>query len=185
MKRALPWLTGAALVLVAGVITAITPAQESVDDAFLVRGGTGETVTSRTLTAAIDDVFFTEHLAVPESDWQAEGNWLVVTVTASAPLTEVDAAISLATLVIDGRVFQASERPSTSLVGERLHVGIDTVGVLAFELPSDLRTGDAELRLTIDNFTPRLDDLIAIPITLDDLPVVARTDVDAPVLGAP
>lgn len=169
MRRALPWILGGLLVIAAGAITAVTPDDESLVGATVQRGSFGDTVESRTLIATASDATFADELAVPSSDWSADGNWLIVTVVASAPTTEVDSAIQLATLVVGDRVFHSSERPSASLKGTPLRVGIDTVGTLAFELPPDVTTGTAELRLTTSYVTPELDDLVAIPFVLDDL----------------
>lgn len=185
MRRALPWLSGAALVLVAGAVTVSSPTEHALLDPFLIRGGVSEPATSRTLVVQMRAASFADEVTVEESDWSAEGNWLVVTLAASAPRTEVDAAIILATLVVDGRTFQASERLETSLVDTDLHVGADTVGGLAFELPADLDAGAAELRLTPAYSTPELDDVIAIPLVLDEVPRAASIDVGPPMLGAP
>jgi len=108
-----------------------------------------------------------------------------VTVIASAAHTEVDAAMNLATLAVGDRVFQASERPDASLMSTPLRLGIDTVGTLAFELPPDVTSGRAELRLTSSYLTAELDDLITIPLDLDDLPRTPSGELDDPELSAP
>ena len=183
MKRALPWLLGAALALSAGVISVSTPGDEVYRTPFLIRGVSEEhPVTSRTLTAMALEASFTDRVTVADAEWHSDGNWLVVTVAASAPMTEVDARIQLATLVIGDRVFQSSERPGNSLAEAELRVGIDTVGMLAFELPPDVKTGDGELRLTTSFATPVLDDVIVLPISLDDLPRTRNIDLAAPEL---
>ncbi len=187
MRRAAPWLLGAALVIVAAVVTAVTPSDEDVIGPIEVRGSFGDPVESRTLIAAATDATFTDEVVVPgaDSDWSAEGNWLVVTVVASAAHTEVDAAINLATLAIGDRVFQASERPDATLTSTSLRLGVDTVGTLAFELPPDVTFGTAELRLTSSYFTAELDDLITIPLELDELPRTPSVELDDPELSSP
>ncbi|MDQ0642756.1 hypothetical protein [Microbacterium murale] len=184
MKRALPWLIGAALALAAGVITVNTPGDEVYRAPFLIRSaGDGDPATSRTLIASVLDASFSERVTVADAEWHADGNWLVVTVAASAPRTEVDARIQLATLVIGDRVFQSSERPGNSMTEADLRVGIDTVGTLAFELPPDVRNGRAEVRLTTSYSTPVLDDVVVLPISLEDLPTANDVDLEAPTLG--
>lgn len=185
MRRATPWLLGAALVVTAGAVTAITPTDEDVIGPTEVRAAFGDPVESRTLVAAATDATFTDEVAVTGADWSAEGNWLVVTIVASAPRTEVDAAIQLATLAIGDRVFQASERPDATMKAWPLRVGIDTIGTLAFELPPDVVSGRAELRLTSSYFTDELDDLITVPLELDDLPRTPSIELDDPELSAP
>ena len=180
MRRAVPWVVGAVLVLAAGAVTATIPEEDSVLDPLLVRGGSSDTVTSRSLVVSVQDAVFAENLEVEAADWSAEGNWLVVTLEVSAAQTEKDASVGLATLTIDGRQFQASERPSASLLKTRLHVGTDVVGTLAFELPADLRSGDAELQVTTFDAIPQLDDVIALPIDLDQLSTTPRFALEAP-----
>jgi hypothetical protein len=184
MRRALPWLLGAALALTAGVITVSTPGDEVYRAPFLIHGSGGEhPVTSRTLTALTLDATFTDRVSVDDAQWHADGNWLVVTLAASAPQTELDARIRLATLVIGDRVFQSSERPGDSITDADLRVGIDTVGMLAFELPPDVQTGRGELRLTTSFATPVLDDVVVLPISLDDLPRVQNIEFAIPALA--
>lgn len=185
MKRVTAWLLGAALVITAGAVTAVTPTDEDVIGPIEMSGSFGDPVESRTLIAAATDATFADEVVVPGADWSADGNWLVVTVIASAARTEVDAAINLATLTIDDRVFQASERPDATLTSTSLRVGVDTVGTLAFELPPDVASGQAELRLTSSYFTAELDDLITIPLDLDALPRTQSVELDDPELSAP
>ena len=186
MRKALPWLVGAGLAAAAVAITAATPAPETLYTAFPIAGSFApdadpRPVTSRTLTAVVVDAAFTER--VQADQWHADGNWLVVTVAASAPRSEEDSVIALASLHVGGEVFHASERPRDPLLGERLRIGIDTVGMLAFELPADVRAGDAELRLTSEPITPRLDDVITVGLRLDDIRTVPSIDVEPPEVG--
>lgn len=183
MRRALPWLLGAVLVVAAAAVTAATPPPESLTDPFLTHGQLDERVSSRTLVATASEAMLADEITVSDSEWQAQGNWMVVTVTASARTSEVDAAIQLATFTIDGKVFQSSERPSTSLENAALRVGTDTAGVLAFELPAELASGTGELRLITAHATPELDDVTVIDIDLDRLTRVASTEISEPQLG--
>jgi hypothetical protein len=184
MRRALPWIVGGALVLVAGAVTAVTPDDDAVVSPILKTAPAGEAVESRTLIATVTEASFADEVAVADSGWSAEGDWLVVTIAASAATTEQGAAIQLATLTVGDRVFQSSERPPASLTATPLRVGIDTVGTLAFELPRDAVTGPAELRLTTSYFTAELDDMVAVPIDLDDLPRAPSIDLVDPELVA-
>jgi hypothetical protein len=184
VRRALPWLLGAVLVVVAGAIVTVTPSDDDVTAPFSVRGAPGDAVQSRTIVATVTDAAFADEIEDP-GGWSAEGNWLLVTVAASAHGTEVDATIQLATLAVDGRVFLASERPGASLRGTALRVGIDTVGVLAFELPPDVTTGTAELRLTTSYLTAELDDLVVVPLVLDGLDRTPHADIPRSEAGAP
>lgn len=184
MKRALPWLLGALLALAAVIVTISTPGDEVYRAPFLIQGpAEGDPVTSRTLTAAVLDASFADRVSTDDGDWHAEGNWLVLTIAASAPLTEVDAQIQLSTLVIGDRIFQASERPGNSITGADLRIATDTVGTLAFELPPDVTSGRGELRLTTSYSTPVLDDVVVLPVSLDELPEAQNIDLESPTIG--
>ncbi|MBT2483472.1 MULTISPECIES: hypothetical protein [unclassified Microbacterium] len=183
--RVAPWLVGAALVVAAGAVTAMTPLAAALLDPFAVRGAAGDPIQSRTLVADVRDLSFADQVTVSDADWTADGNWLVVGLTVSAPTTEVDAAIGVASLEIDGRVYQASERPSTSLVDVDLRVGTETVGVLAFELPDDIESGTAELKLSGRYPTPELDDVVAFSVDLDAASTRPSIELEPPHLGSP
>lgn len=184
MRRLLPWLVGGALALTAGIVTAVTPGDEVYRAPFLVHG-TGEPQTARSSTLVVTalEATFAERVSVDAAEWHADGNWLVVTVAASAPRTEVDARIQLATLRIGDRVFQSSERPGNSITDADLRIGIDTVGTLAFELPPDAREGMGELRLTTSYATPVLGDVNVLQVPLDGLPTAENIDLEDPTLG--
>lgn len=180
MRKALPWILGAALVLGAGAVTAVVPDEDSLTDAIVVRGAAGDEITARSLVVTLQDAVFTDRVEVEAADWSAEGNWLVVSLAAEAAQTEQDAVVGLATLTVDGRVFQASERPAVSLLQTRLHVGTPIAGTLAFELPADLRAGRGELRVTRGTSTPQLDDVIAVPLDLGALQRTPRYALESP-----
>lgn len=184
MRKALPWLLGAVLVIAAGAVTTTIPAEDSLLAPLVVRGDTDDTLTSRSMVVTMQDAVFAESLEVESAGWSADGNWLLVTLAVSATQTEKDAVIGLATLTIDGIVFQASERPSTSLLQTRLHVGTDIVGTLAFELPDDLRSGVGELQVTTFTAMPQLDEVIAVPVDLDQLETTARYSLEPPGWGS-
>jgi hypothetical protein len=182
MRRLLPWAAGAALVVAAGVVTAVTPDAGAQNAPFLVRGAMEQTVTARNLIVRVDGATFADRITVADDDWEAAGNWLVVDLSAAARTTEVDAELMLVKLVADGREFIASERPSTSLVGSDLRVGLGTGGTVAFELPADVVSGAGELRLSLPYATPHLDDVIVVPLDLDGVPRTGSIDIVEPVI---
>lgn len=185
MNRATPWLIGAGLVLAAGLVSGITPPEDSLTDAFPVHGSADQVVTTRTLVARVVQSSFAERLSDERDEWDAEGNWLVIEIAASARQSELDAEIGLASLLVDGRVFHASERLPDSLLRSPLRVGVDTTGLIAFELPASLRSGTAQLRLSAGYFTPSLDDVIMIPIDLEAAERTGTVELTAPKVGTP
>ena len=184
MRKGVPWVVGAALAAAAGLITVMTPSPDALRAPILehVRfdpdAVSQRPVVARTLTTAVIDAGFAESVEI--DDWRADGNWLVVTIAASAPRSEVDAVIELATLRVGDEIFHPSERVRGSLLGEQLRIGIDTIGMLAFELPADITSGDAELWLSSSYLTPRLDDVAAVMIPLDQLPTASSIEITPP-----
>ena len=86
---------------------------------------------------------------------------------------------------MDGRTYTASEPEPESLWRYPLRVGIGTSGVLAFELPAGVRSGSAELRLSSNDTTPALDDVISISVNLTTLDHRERLTISSPTVGAP
>lgn len=179
------WLIGAALIACAGLLSAITPSDEDVTGPFIVRGGADATASSHQLSAQVLSASFADRILADGGDWEADGNWLVVELKASATRTEVGTQIMLATLHVDGLVFRASERVPETLRSTRLHLGTDTVGYLAFELADGIRSGECELRLTAENRTPRLDDVLSLRVSLDEASRTATFELPEPEVGAP
>lgn len=178
------WIIGATLVAGAALLSTITPSDDEIVGPFLVHGAPGEQKSARTLTAQVLSATFAEQV-VSSKGFEADGNWLVLKLAASAPRTEDEAQIALAALHVDGLVFHASEQIRGSLRGEQLHVGTDTVGYLAFELADGVRAGAAELRLTPEDRTPRLDDVLVLPLSLDGLPREASVEIAEPEITGP
>jgi hypothetical protein len=159
------WLIGTGLVVVAWGVAAVTPPKEAREAPFAVHAVVGETATGRNIQATITSVQRTDRVSADE--WSADGNWVVVHLTAEAVMKE-PASLSLSTLTIGERTFSASERPD-SFRSQPLAVGIPRSGSLAFELPADLDQGSATLTLGL-RIDARLDSVIELPIDLGDLP---------------
>lgn len=181
MSGARRWIAGAALVLCAGLATALTPPADSTYDEFLV--GDGAAAAGRTLSASLTGATFARTVVSSDGDWRADGHWLIVELTASAPRSEVDAEVVLATLHVGGTVFQASERVPDTLAKRQLRVGTDTAGVLVFELPDDVTDGTAQVRLSTAYSTPQLDDVLVLSLPLDDLPAASLVELSEPMVG--
>lgn len=182
MRSSLAWLTGAALIVAAGAVTVITPDADAQHAPFFVHGTAGQPSAARNLSVQIHDAAFADQVTADDDEWHAEGNWYVVSLSAAARQTEVDATLQLVKLVVDGREFIASERPPTSLVGTDLRVGIDTNGMVAFELPDGLTAGEAELRLSLPYSTPYLDDVIVVRVDLGEAPRESTIDMAEPTI---
>lgn len=183
-RKAVATVAAAGLIVGALAVTAAIPAEQRLTAPFVIAGDGSSALTSRTIIATVTEWNFADSITF-DDEWSAEGNWLVVTLSASAPHTEDDAQIGLATLTVDGRTYTASERVPESLWRYPLRVGIGTSGVLAFELPAGVRSGSAELRLSSNDTTPALDDVISISVNLTTLDHRERLTISSPTVGAP
>ncbi|GAA1924241.1 hypothetical protein GCM10009775_15720 [Microbacterium aoyamense] len=166
MKRALQWTIGVSLVVAAWGVSALTPPEDAREAPFPVRASIGEPAVGRNLHATISSVRHAD--TVTSGDWSADGNWIVVELSAGAILEP--GGLFLTTLETDGRTYSASERVST-MRRQSLDAGLTMAGDLAFELPPDVRTGGATIVLGM-NPTPRLDSVIELSVDLAALDTV-------------
>lgn len=167
MKSWQQWLIGAGLVVVAWGVAGITPPEDAREAPFAVAAEVGAPATGRNIEITVTEL--RRASTVTTSDWSADGNWLIVDLSASAVVTDQGAALRTVELAIDGRTFSASERPD-SLFKESLNAGIARTGSVAFELPADLDAGTGIL--TFGLFTDaRLDSVIELSVDLTDVAV--------------
>lgn len=171
MKRGMQWVVGIGLVVTAWGVAALTPPEDAREAPFAIPVAVGEQATGRNIEITVTDV--RRASAVTAGTWRAEGNWVVVDLTAAAVIDESRAGLRLATLTIDGSTFRASERPE-SLIDRALALGIPQSGSLAFELPDALDKGTATLTLGLDT-DPRLDSIVVLTAELDELKVESET----------
>ncbi|MCM3695996.1 hypothetical protein [Microbacterium oleivorans] len=169
MKRAGVWGVGILLLVAAWFVTQVTPGQELTESSFIQTVAVGDHAVGREMIVTVTDVGAADALS-DANGWSAEGNWVFVDADVESRSTEISVRLGLAVLVIDGVTYRASERPEASLLGRQLEVGVPTSGSLAFELPADLRRGDAVIRLTVDDQDWRLDSVVELPVELGQLP---------------
>lgn len=181
------WLATIALLVVAGVVSSVTPADDAEVAPFIVTGEMGEPVTGRDIVATVTDARTAMSVtgAAEWSDdepWTAEGDWLVVDVDVASVtgprIVYLSGAVTLdnAVFALDGREYRATERTPTML-DVRLNPGVPRHGSLAFELPA--LTGEGVLQLSVSSDT-RMDSVLEIPIDLDALTPLAETGIVEP-----
>lgn len=165
------WATALILLLGAWVVVRETPTSSELQRPFEVTAPFGEWGTGRNITARVVDVKFADQL----DEWQRplSANWLVVDIEAAA-VTKADKL--RAWLIVDGATYLASERTIGSMYRSDLVPGIPTAGSLFFELPADIESGSATVKIgTGINGDPQLDSLIVVPVDLgsaDRVPAV-------------
>lgn len=165
------WAVGAALVVAAWGVAAVTPPDDAATNPFPVNVSVGEHGVGRNIAGTVTDVRRAE--TVSAGGWSADGNWVVVDLDIEAVVSEFGVRLNRATLDLDGRTYSASERPD-SLRSAPLSVGIPRSGSLAFELPDSAAGGDAVLRLGLDA-DERLDSVIVLELDLADIEVDNET----------
>lgn len=172
----LPWALTAVLLAGAWGLNAITLDDDAAFSDLVTPGTIGEPVTADNLEIVVTDV----HAARSVTDargWSAEGTWVVVDLDVAAVETQDGASIRLAELVIGGRTFTASERPTSALQAIPVVTGVPRSGSLAFELPPDALTGSATLRLGQTTFNA-LRPVAEMTIDLDGLAVEQQVQLD-------
>lgn len=187
MTRLMTWLATIVLLVVAGVVSAVAPAEDAEVAPFIVSGQIGDPVAGRDIVATATDVRTATTVTGPtetngDEPWTSEGNWLVVDVdvaSVTGPRTvRITGAVTLdnAVFVLDGREYRATER-TPSMLGARLLPRIPSHGSLAFELPA--LTGAGVLHLSLSSDT-RMDSVLEIPIDLDALTPLVETAIIEP-----
>ncbi|MFJ6653377.1 hypothetical protein ACIQLJ_11330 [Microbacterium sp. NPDC091313] len=171
----LVWTAAIALLVVAGVVVRITPAEDIDVDPFIVTGALDQRLDARSIAVTVSDPRIAGTAVA--GGWSAEGTWLVVDVAAEALVTEADAILDHAVLRVGGVEIGASERPA-SLKDALLNVGVPRAGSLAFELPEGLDDQPAVLELAGDDDT-RLDVVVRIPLDLAAVPHGTRAELRA------
>lgn len=178
MSRLATWIATIVLLLAAGIVSSIAPADDAEVAPFPISGEIGEQLIGRDIAATVTDARTATSLTA-DAGWQSEGNWLVIDLTVASitgpAVAQLTAASALhgADFVIDGRTFRASER-MPSLLGERLFPGLPRQGSLAFELPALQGAGVLQLSLTDDT---RADSVLEIAIDLDGLTPAGEDEV--------
>lgn len=178
MKRWMPGVAGAALVVAAWGLSAVTPSETAAEEPFVVSANIGDRASGRNISVTFTDLRAAE--AVTNDGWHADGSWLLVDLEVEALRSEEGTLLSFATLDVGGRSYRASERPPESLFGSQLAIDLPHSGSLAFELPAtafEASRAQSVLRLGLES-DPRLDSLIELRFDLADLEVETEAELD-------
>lgn len=177
-RRFLPWIIGLTLTVAACLIYAATPSDQSTIRAMVRSGQIGEPVSSRLLEATLVSGEFADAIVVDEEE--ISGNWLILTVSASAEGTEQYSGIGLASVTFNDTTFLSSDQVGEGLLEAELRIGVPTLGVIAFELPASAQPHEASLRLVMQGWTPELDDVTELRFDASTLPRVDVHEIEDP-----
>lgn len=174
MKRAIPWLVTAALLVGAWLVALVTPDDSASVEPFIVPTTIGEKAVGRDFTVTVQDVTLADKVEAAKG-WNAEGTWLLVDLDAEANLEQYGMSFKGATLTIGDRSFRPSERMD-SFFATSLVPGVSKSGTLVFELPEDARSATGLLQLSAREDT-RADSVAELEIDLGALTPVADAEV--------
>lgn len=163
LTRVGSWVLSAFVLAAAWFVVANTPTLEDKRASFDVKVEPGEWGVGRNIEARVVGATFADHL--DDQSWQAPGNWFIVQIEAAAVADADTASLGIAELTVDGITYSSTERSTVLIRGTSLLVGVPLSGVLAFDLPAEVRDGTAELRLGL-GLDQRLDSIIVVPIDL-------------------
>lgn len=168
MKTVLTWLIAVVLLAGAWAVTLLAPSEDPGRDAFVTGVPIGERGVGRNIAATVTGVRAASTIS-SESGWRADGDWLIIEVTAEARADQSTGILGTAVLRIGDRTFTASERgpDEMSIYRTQLVPGVPQTGSLLFELPRDALHGIATLRLSTGYAEPWGDSVLEIPIDLD------------------
>ena len=174
LPRWAPWAVGASLLVAAWFVAFATPGEEQSQSPFVVEAEMGETATGRNIAATVIEIRRAAQVGEHDGTWVAEGNWVVIDLEVAAVTSEALTRLEHAMIEIDGVRYSASDRPD-SLARAPLSVGIPQSGSLAFELPTDVESGQAVLELALRSDT-RLDSMIVLSFDVADASHVTRAE---------
>lgn len=165
MKPWAAWALGAGMVAAAWGVALVTPGPAEIQAPFVISVDQGEAGVGRNIAITVESAHRSDRAT--DGAWSADGNWLVLDLSAAAVVSEQAALLNHVELEIDGRTFRASERPQ-SLLGTPLSVGVPRLGSVAFELPADLDHGAGIVRFALNPDT-RVDSVIEFPVEIGAL----------------
>lgn len=159
-------------------LTQVTLSDDAALAPFVTTAERGEPATARNLAVTVTDVRAARAVS-DAGGWSAEGTWVVVDLEAAAVVSQQNARLTLAELVIGDRTYSATDR-GTTFRDESLVPGVPRSGSLAFELPADALTGTATLRLGVPEGRDdaALDGIVELTIDLDALTVEPEATID-------
>lgn len=177
MKRLVPFLIGAALLVGAALVHLAEPPEEIRQGPFEVSVQQGQAGVGRNIEVTFENLRFAQTVeSIDDYDpWvgDTEGTWLVVDIVAQ---TRVEPSGIHSFLLIDGLEISGSPRAQQAgLEGETLSPGLPVAGVLLFQVPSDLVDVSQARVLVGINTDWRLDSAISIafdPSSIDVEPHV-------------
>lgn len=180
------WIAGLAVVVAlagSAVVVASAPDNEGITAPFFIRGGLGDTVSGRNLTAVVNSVELAEYLDVTYNDagnTSTDGVWVVVDTVLTARRDTV--TLGSAQLWIDDVHYGISDiLPSPTPLQLTYGPDVPQHGSLVFEIPRAALDAPGASHASIvlyDKLDARLDSVPVIVVDLTGLDVKQRVRID-------
>lgn len=178
----------AAVLALAGTVAAVAtaPDTDAITAVFPVRGGLGDSMTARQLSATVTAVRVVKSLKIGYSSaagsTATDGVWVVVDADVTPRLGTL--VLGNSTVTIDGIAYRASDiLPAPSLASLPYGAGVPMHGTLVFELPASALKSPgakhAEIAF-VPSIDSRLDSVPTATVDLSGASVDARAVIDAP-----
>lgn len=162
MKRWLTWAIAIAMLVGAWGIALVMPSSDDAYAAQPVEATVGEEALGRNLRVEVTDLRRAPRIETTR--WFGENSdWLVVDMSISSRVEQT--ILGNPQLILNDKIYSASERAVGSLLDVTLYADIPQSGSLAFELPPETTDETAQLRLSL-NTDDRADSVITMDIDL-------------------
>lgn len=176
MKRLIPFLIGAALLVGAALVHLVEPPEEIRQGPFEVSVQQGQNGVGRNIEVTFENLRFAETVESPDQfePWvgETEGTWLVVDIVAQS---RVEPVAVRSVLLIDGLQISGSPRgDDAGLERAALSPGLPIAGSLLFEVPSELLELSEARVLVMVNTDWRLDSAISFAFNPSSIEVEPR-----------
>lgn len=189
LRRSAVWSLGIAVLLVAWLVVGATLTDRGIQAPFVHTAEEGDWAEGRLFSARVVSAHFADAVETVrpgstsdpgEVTWRASGNWLVITLDGILTVSDRDVGPGAATVTIDGVTYDVSTRPPInyrSTTGANFVVGLSRRNTMLVELPENLETASATLRIRMGYGDDRADSLLVLPFSLEGAPRETLTQV--------
>jgi hypothetical protein len=178
MKRAVGYLAGAGLLLLAFGVAYTTPHDDVIEGPIPVRTSIGEPAAFGDLAMTVHDVSLARQITVDFTPLTTAGVWLVAEVTVEGTTERTPVNVDV---LIDGRRYPASGRADGTADESVVEAAFPVTGPVIVELPADVLdlpgARSAVLRFSPSG-DPRLDGVIELVVDLTSFEISDDLDVE-------
>jgi hypothetical protein len=179
MRRAVGYLTGAGLLVLAFGVAFSTPHDDVIEGPIAVRPAIGEPAAFGDLAMTVHDVSLAREIEIDATRLTTAGIWLVAEVTVEGTTERTSVNVDV---LIDGRRYPASGRADGTADESVVDAAFPITGAVIVELPADVQDLPGS-RSSVLRFSPsgdpRLDGVIELVIDLTALDIADDLEVES------